>query len=87
MDNQQFQREDYDEACAALAIDPEMRTMPLLRRVVRLHLHQIVGAHWILQMEEGLAHEGLLADDCGTGKVYHGPNLKSVPLDANLARL
>ena len=87
MDNQQFQREDYDEACAALGIDPEMRTMPLLKPGVRLHPHQIVGAHWMLQMEEGLAHGGLLADDCGTGKVYHGPNLKSVLLDANLARL
>ena len=41
----------------------------------------------MLQMEEGQAHGGLLANDCGTGKVYHGPNLKSVLLDANLARL
>ena len=59
MDNQQFQREDYDEACAALGIDPEMWIMPLLRPGVRLHPHQIVGAHWMLQMEEGLAHGGL----------------------------
>ena len=28
MDNQQFQREDYDEACAALGIDPEMHVNP-----------------------------------------------------------
>ena len=87
MDNQQFQQEDYDKATAALGIDPEMRTMPLRRPGVRLHPHQIVGAHWMLQMEKGLAHEGQLADDCGTGKVYHGPNLKSVPLDTNLVRL
>ena len=87
MDNQQFQREDYDEACAALGIDPKMRTMLLLRSGVFLHLHQSVGAHWMLQMEEGLVHRGLLADECGTGKVYHRLNLKSVPLDANLARL
>ena len=87
MDNQQFQQEDYDKACAALGIDPEMRTMPLLRPGVCLHSHQIVGAHWMLQMEEGLAHGELSADDCGTGKVYHGMNLISVPLDANLARL
>ena len=87
MDNQQFQGEDYDEACAALGIDAEMRTMPLLRPGIRLHPHQIVGAHSMLQMEEGLAHGGLLADDSGTGMVNHGPNLKSVLLDANLARL
>ena len=70
MDNQQFQWENYAEACAALGIDPEMRTIPLLRSGVRLHTHQIVGVHWMLQMEEGLACGGLLADDCGTGKVY-----------------
>ena len=87
MDNQLFQREDYDEACATLEIDPKMRTMPLLRPGVRLHPHQIVGAHWMLQMEEGLAHGGLLPDDCGTGKVYHGPNLKSALLDTDHARL
>ena len=48
MDNQQFQQEDYDMACAALGIDPEMQTMPLLRPRVHLHLHQIVGGHWML---------------------------------------
>ena len=78
MDNQQFQQDDCDDACAALGIDPEMRTMPLLRPRVGLHPHQIVRAHWMLQMEEGLAHGGLLANDCVTGKVYDGPNLKSV---------
>ena len=41
----------------------------------------------MLQMEEGLAHGGQLADDCVTEKVYHRRNLESVPLDANLARL
>ena len=85
MDNQQFQREYYDEACAALEIDPEMRTMPLLRSGVRLHPHQIVGVYWMLQMEEGLAGGGLLADDCGTGKVYQRSNLNRALLDADLA--
>ena len=41
----------------------------------------------MLQMEEGLVHGGLLADDCSTGKVHHGLNLKSVLLAANLSRL
>ena len=87
MDNQQFQREYYDDACAILGINPEMRIMQLLRPGVCLHTHQMVGAHWILQIEEELAYGGLLADDYGTGKVYNGPNLKNVLLDANLARL
>ena len=68
MDNQAFQRENLEDACKALDIDPIARTLPLMRNV-RLHPHQIIGIHWMSEMENGLAQGGLLADDCGTGKV------------------
>ena len=68
MDNKAFQREDLNGACQALGIDPDLRTLPLMRDV-KLHPHQIIGIHWMSEMEDGLAQGGLLADDCGTGKV------------------
>jgi len=31
--------------------------------------HQIIGINWLKEQEENLEGGGLLADDCGTGKV------------------
>lgn len=70
MDNRAFQREDLAGAYDALGWEPGTRTPPLMRNVELLP-HQIIGVRWMAEMEDGLPQGGLLADECGTGKVYH----------------
>lgn len=69
MDNEIFQRENLDESFVALGIDPDTRALPLIKPHFKFMDHQIIGINWMKEQEEGLASGGLLADDCGTGKV------------------
>jgi hypothetical protein len=69
LNHEDFQREDVLPAYDELGIHPDQpeKTLPLMKDAV-LQKHQVVGVQWMLQMENGLAKGGLLADDCGTGK-------------------
>ncbi len=77
LDNEAFQRQDLKGAYELLDLDPQQHgaDIPLLRNSVRLGDHQIIAIAWMVEMEDGLPAGGLLADDCGTGKVslqvYH----------------
>jgi SNF2 family DNA or RNA helicase len=47
----------------------ENRTFLPLRTTTQLHPHQIVAVNWMAEKKSSLEQGGLLADDCGTGKV------------------
>jgi hypothetical protein len=71
LDNEKFQRDYLDESYIILGLKQELggAGMPLVRPGFKFHPHQIVGIRWMVDMEESLAQGGLLADECGTGKV------------------
>lgn len=69
LDNEAFQRENLGQSYAALGCSEGDPRSALLKEGVRLLPHQVVGVNWMAEMEDGLAGGGLLADDCGTGKV------------------
>ena len=69
MDNEIFQRENLTKSLKSLGIDSTTREFPLIKPHFKFMDHQIIGINWMKEMEEGLAAGGLLADDCGTGKV------------------
>jgi len=69
MDNQEFQRENLEQSMAALGITMEIRTFKPLQRPTQLQLRHLIAANWMAEKENNLAKGGLLADDCGTGKV------------------
>jgi len=69
MDNEMFQRENLKVSFVALGIDPVTRAFPLIKPPFKFMDHQIIGINWMKEQEESLAGGGLLADDCGTGKV------------------
>ena len=69
MDNEIFRRENLQESFQALGIDPVTRAFPLIKPTFKFIDHQIIGINWMKEQEEHLAGRGLLADDCGTGKV------------------
>jgi len=69
MDNREFQRENLEESMAALDITMEIRTFKPLYKPTQLQRHQIIEVNWIAEKEDSLVKRGLLADDCGTGKV------------------
>jgi SNF2 family DNA or RNA helicase len=68
-DNQRFQRENLEESMSALGITMEIRTFKQLHKPMQFQPHQIIAVNWIAEKENSLAKGGLLADDCGTGKV------------------
>jgi len=47
----------------------ETRTFKPLHKPTQLQPHQIIAVNWMAVKEDNLAKGGLLADDCGTGKV------------------
>ena len=69
MDNQEFQRENLEESIAVLGITMETRTCKSLNKPTQLQPHQIVAINSMVEKENSLVKGGLLADDCGTGKV------------------
>jgi len=69
MDNQDFQRENLEESVAALVITMETRTLKPLHKPAQLQPHPIIAGNSMAEKENSLAKSGLLADDCGTGKV------------------
>jgi SNF2 family DNA or RNA helicase len=74
---------------AALGITKEIRTFKLLHKPTQLQPHQIIAVNWMAEKENSLPMSGLLADDCGTGKVrpccsyeiYCGPHEQSSDSD------
>jgi SNF2 family DNA or RNA helicase len=69
MDNREFQSENLQESMAALGITMEIRTLKPLPKPTQLQPHQIIALNWMTEKKNSLAKGGLLADDCGTGKV------------------
>jgi len=69
MDNQEFQTEHLEETMAALGITMEIRTFKLLHKPTQLQPLQNIAVNWMAEKENSLVKGGLLADDCGTGKV------------------
>jgi SNF2 family DNA or RNA helicase len=69
LDNEAFQRDNVEESYKALGINREDGRIPGLGVDIRLKLHQVVALKWMRDQENGLAQGGLLADDCGLGKV------------------
>ena len=69
MDNQEFLRENLEESMTALGSTMENRTFKPLHKPTQLQPHQIIAVNWMTEKENSLAKGGLLADDCGTGKV------------------
>jgi hypothetical protein len=54
---------------AALSITMQIRTFKLLHKPMQLQPHLIIALNWMAEKENSLAKGGLLAGDCGTGKV------------------
>lgn len=69
MDNESFQRDNLDESFENLGVDPATRDFPFIKPGFQFMDHQIIGINWMFEQERSLAGGGLLADDCGTGKV------------------
>ena len=69
MDNQEFQRENLKESIAALGITMETRTSTPQHKPMLLQPHQIIALNWMAEKENSFGKGGLLADDCGPGKV------------------
>jgi len=69
MDNREFQRENLEESIAVLGITRETRTFKSLHKPMQLQPHQIIAVNWMAENENCFAKGGLLADDCGPGKV------------------
>jgi SNF2 family DNA or RNA helicase len=69
LDNEDFQREDLAQALANLRLDPNNPQIPLIKPPFRFMDHQLLAINWMALMEDGFAGGGLLADDCGLGKV------------------
>ena len=69
LDNESFQRQDIDGAYKRLNISSEEPRFNTLTPDTRLMPHQVVAVDWMVEMEDSTAGGGLLADDCGVGKV------------------
>ena len=71
LDTEGFQRDYLEESYEILKVRPEDKGagIPLVRPTLRFYPHQIVGIRWMVEMEASLAQGGLLADECGLGKV------------------
>jgi SNF2 family DNA or RNA helicase len=69
MDNLEVQRENLEASMAAFGITMEIRTSKPLQKPTQLQLNQIIAVNWMAEKENCLVKGGLLADDCGTGKV------------------
>lgn len=77
LDNEDFQRVNLEESFKSLKVDPMTRDFPLIKPPFKFMDHQIIGIDWMKEKEDGLAGGGLLADDCGTGKVCFNPSCLS----------
>jgi SNF2 family DNA or RNA helicase len=69
MDNRECQREHLKELTASLGITMGIRAFKPLHNLTELQPHQIIAVNWMAEKENSLAKGGLLAEDCGTGKV------------------
>jgi len=69
MCNQEFQREKLEESMAVFDITMEIRTFKPLLKTTQLQWHRIIAVNWMAEKKSTLEKGGLLADDCGTGKV------------------
>lgn len=48
---------------------PDQKICPWISDRIRLKPHQLVGVYWMVVKACGYLNGGLLADDCGLGKV------------------
>lgn len=70
MDNQDYQREDYDDACLRLGIvDPKHPRLQSMPRGVELYFWQVIAVDTLVRSYQSSALKGLvLADAMGLGK-------------------
>ncbi|KAF8540299.1 hypothetical protein BDD12DRAFT_880767 [Trichophaea hybrida] len=68
INNKNFQKQNMEKSYRMLGITMDNRALVPLKTTPLLHPHHIVGVNWIAEMENGLEHGELLAEDCGTSK-------------------